>query len=338
MIRRLAAGVLLLVVCAGFVSAQSSTPAQTQPPRATSRPYSGDLSIFDYPDRDKKLQINRVMDLLGITAGKNVGDLGAGSGWFTVIASKRVGTTGAVLAEDINPIAIEYIGKRVKKEGIENVRTVLGTADDPGFPAGSLDAVLMLKVYHEIAHPVTAMKKLKPALRSGSEGRDHRQKRQRLGPRSEPGRGGEGDGRDGIHTGGSVRLHEAGRRGLLPDLQGKVTDGAEVRSISASTSSAAPSNFALFSKRHPTLPSPPKRHPERRRALFARRSRRTPKVYTHHSSSDLSTTNGRDSTQGRRRNTRSSPHMFVVYQYQRRGTVQPREWVSVHFLWLPALT
>ena len=168
MIRRLA-GALLWMACAGFVTAQTSTPANTQPPRATSRPYTGDLSIFDYPDRDKKLQIYRVMDLLGITAGKNVGDLGAGSGWFTVIASKRVGATGAVIAEDINPIAIEYIGKRVKTAGIENVRTVLGTADDPGFPPESLDAVLMLKVYHEIAHPVTAMQKLKASLHPGAK-------------------------------------------------------------------------------------------------------------------------------------------------------------------------
>ena len=168
MIRRLA-GALLWMACAGFVTAQTSTPAQTQPPRATSRPYTGDLSIFDYPDRDKKLQIYRVMDLLGITAGKNVGDLGAGSGWFTVIASKRVGATGAVIAEDINPIAIEYIGKRVKTAGIENVRTVLGTADDPGFPPESLDAVLMLKVYHEIAHPVAAMQKLKASLHPGAK-------------------------------------------------------------------------------------------------------------------------------------------------------------------------
>ena len=83
--------------------------------RPTSTPYTGDLSIFDYPDRDKKLQIDRVMDLLGISAGKNVADIGAGSGWFTVRAARRVGPTGAVLAEDINPLAIQYIGKRVRE-------------------------------------------------------------------------------------------------------------------------------------------------------------------------------------------------------------------------------
>jgi SAM-dependent methyltransferase len=160
--------ILLFTGSASTLSFQTPTAPAATPQRATSKPYSGDFSIFDYPDRDKKLQIDRVMDLLGITAGKNVADIGAGSGWFTVRASKRVGPTGAVLAEDINPLAIEHIGKRIAKENLGNVRTVLGRPDDPRLPAGSVDAVLLLKVYHEIAHPVDFMKKLKPALREGA--------------------------------------------------------------------------------------------------------------------------------------------------------------------------
>jgi ubiquinone/menaquinone biosynthesis C-methylase UbiE len=145
-----------------------AAPNEPLTQRPTSTPYSGDLSIFEYPDRDKKLQIDRVMDLLGIQPGKNVADIGAGSGWFAVRAARRVGPTGAVIAEDINPLAIEYIGKRILKENLSNVRTVLGSADDPGLPPGSADAVLLLKVYHEIAHPVAFMKALKPALRPGA--------------------------------------------------------------------------------------------------------------------------------------------------------------------------
>jgi len=158
--------VLALLMVVSLARAQTTPGTQQRP---TSTPYSGDLSIFEYPDRDKKLQIDRVMDLLGITTGKNVADIGAGSGWFTVRAARRVGRTGAVIAEDINPLAIEYIGKRVVKENLPNVRTVLGAPDDPKLPAGSLDAVLMLKVYHEIAHPVMAMKALRPALRTGAK-------------------------------------------------------------------------------------------------------------------------------------------------------------------------
>ena len=174
--RRLAIAVLLSATLCGSAIAQAAPPAvaspQTAPPqtpRQTSTPYKGDLSIFEYPDRDKKLQIDRVMDLLGIAAGKNVADIGAGSGWFTVRVSRRVGPAGVVLAEDINPLAIEHIGRRVNTESLTNVRTILGQPDDPMLPASSVDAVLLLKVYHEIAHPVPFLQKLRPALRAGGK-------------------------------------------------------------------------------------------------------------------------------------------------------------------------
>src|ERR1700693_4053940 len=84
--------------------------------RKTSEPYTGDLTIFDSPGRAERLQINRVMDILAITSGKAVADIGAGSGWFTVIAARRVGEAGIVYAVDINPESIRYVGDRAKKE------------------------------------------------------------------------------------------------------------------------------------------------------------------------------------------------------------------------------
>jgi SAM-dependent methyltransferase len=146
---------------------QATDAGQAQ--RPTSTPYTGDLSIFEYPDRDKKLHVDRVMDLLGIAPGKAVADIGAGSGWFTVRAAARVGTDGAVYAEDINPKAIEYITDRASREKLGNVRPVLGEVDDPKLPADSVDAVLILKSYHEFAHPVALMEKVKLALRPGAK-------------------------------------------------------------------------------------------------------------------------------------------------------------------------
>jgi ubiquinone/menaquinone biosynthesis C-methylase UbiE len=159
-------GALMLMASGGclVVRAQSQ---QTQ--RPTSIPYSGDLSIFESPGRDERLQIQRVMDLLGIQHGSGVADVGAGSGWFTVRASARVGSTGTVFAEDINPQAIQYIDQRIQKEKLSNVRTVLGAPDDPKLPPESIDAVLILKVYHEIAHPLLLLANLKPALRQGAK-------------------------------------------------------------------------------------------------------------------------------------------------------------------------
>ncbi len=149
-------------------AAQSSAPAPTASStaqRKTSAPYTGDLSVFDSPGREDRLQIHRVMDILGIAPGKGVADIGAGSGWFTVRAARRVDRGGLVFAVDINPEAIRYIGERARKEHLQNVKTILGKADNPLLPASSVDAVLLLKTYHEVAQPVTLLQNLRAALR-----------------------------------------------------------------------------------------------------------------------------------------------------------------------------
>lgn len=150
------------------VSARSFEIGQATDTRKTSTPYTGDLTIFDSPGREDRLQIERVMDLLAIAPGKNVADIGAGSGWFTVRAARRVTSTGMVYAVDINPEAIEYIDKRAQKEKLTNIKTILGHEDDPLLPSGQIDAVLMLKTYHEIAKPVTLLRNLRAALRPGA--------------------------------------------------------------------------------------------------------------------------------------------------------------------------
>src|SRR5215813_4162867 len=123
---------LLIFVAIFCVSSVAQAPAPAH--RPTSTPYTGDPSIFDKPGRAEQLQINRVMDILGIVPGKSVADIGAGSGFFTVLAARRVGDQGMVYAVDINPEAIQYIDARLKKENLHNVKTVLGKEDDPLLP------------------------------------------------------------------------------------------------------------------------------------------------------------------------------------------------------------
>jgi ubiquinone/menaquinone biosynthesis C-methylase UbiE len=136
--------------------------------RPTSTPYAGDLSIFEEPGREDRLQIDRVMDILHITRGKTVADIGAGGGWFTVRAARRIGESGHVYGEDINPAAAKAIDQRAAKEHLPQVRAVLGTADDPKLPAKAVDAVLLLKAYHEIANPIPFMQRLRESLAPGA--------------------------------------------------------------------------------------------------------------------------------------------------------------------------
>lgn len=162
-----------MVLALGFAGTLSphrlSAQATTTDTRKTSTPYTGDLSIFESAGRDKRLQIERVMDILGIAPGKNVADIGAGSGWFTVRAARRVGEAGKVYAVDINQDAIRYIEDRTQKEGLHNIKTVLGREDNPLLPADEVDAVLLLKTYHEVAKPVALLRNLKASLRPGAK-------------------------------------------------------------------------------------------------------------------------------------------------------------------------
>jgi ubiquinone/menaquinone biosynthesis C-methylase UbiE len=126
------------------------------------------LAIFEDPKRDRNLQISRVMDVLRIGEGSFVADLGAGSGWFTVRAARRVGSSGKVYAVEINRDYLNYIEARAKREKLSNIRTVLGKEDDPLLPQQSVDAVLILKTYHEIAQPIRLLKHLRQSMRSGA--------------------------------------------------------------------------------------------------------------------------------------------------------------------------
>jgi len=161
---------LLATLFAVVILSAPSLPAQTPAPPShpTSTPYAGDLSIFEEPGRDQRLQIDRVMDLLHLKPGSTIADIGAGGGWFSVRAARRVGPKGRVIAEDINPKFIAYIQQRAEREHLANIVPLLGTPDDPKLTPDSLDAALMLKVYHEIAHPSLVLANLRAALKPGA--------------------------------------------------------------------------------------------------------------------------------------------------------------------------
>jgi ubiquinone/menaquinone biosynthesis C-methylase UbiE len=162
------------VVTASFVAfcaslagrpAQSASPAQPASPASRARQDQQtrpkgrlfpprDLGLLEPPDRDEWSKPDLIMDDLFIADGSVVADLGAGGGWFTIKLARRVGPNGLVLAEDIQPLMIEAIGRRVQREGLSNVRTVLGTASDPKLAAGFLDTVLIAGAYHEMDDPV----------------------------------------------------------------------------------------------------------------------------------------------------------------------------------------
>lgn len=133
--------------------------------RPVAEPYRGDPGIFDDPKRDRELEINQTMDRLGIGPGAVVADIGAGSGYFTLHAARRVGESGVVYAVDIQQKMLDYLSARAGREKLMNIRPVLGAEDDPRLPAGEVDAALILKTYHEVSAPVELLRRLRAALK-----------------------------------------------------------------------------------------------------------------------------------------------------------------------------
>lgn len=124
-----------------------------------------DLGLLESPDRANWQKPDQIMDALGIADGSKAADIGAGAGWFTIQLARRVGPNGHVYAEDVQPQMLEAIRRRVSREGLANVETVLGTVTEPNLPAGTLDAILLVDVYPELDQPAPFLRNLSRALK-----------------------------------------------------------------------------------------------------------------------------------------------------------------------------
>jgi ubiquinone/menaquinone biosynthesis C-methylase UbiE len=118
--------------------------------------------------RDRTEQPEKVMKVTGVKPGMVVGEVGAGRGYFTFWLARGVGSTGRVYANDIDKPALAAIDRRSRDEGVTNIETVLGTVEDPLFPAGALDMVFIVNAFHDLARPVELLASLRPALKPGA--------------------------------------------------------------------------------------------------------------------------------------------------------------------------
>ncbi|MBI4264441.1 MAG: methyltransferase domain-containing protein [Acidobacteria bacterium] len=141
------------------------------------------LGLLEGPDRETWQKPDQIMDALAIADGSVVADIGAGAGWFTIRLARRVGPNGKVYAQDVQQPMLDAIRRRVAREGLRNVQTVLGVDSNPNLPARSIDAILVVDVYPEVEDRVTFLRNLAAALRPSG----------RIGiVNYKPGRGGPG--------------------------------------------------------------------------------------------------------------------------------------------------
>jgi ubiquinone/menaquinone biosynthesis C-methylase UbiE len=134
---------ILLVLISNFATSQNSYRDSTQKPEA-------------------------IMDTIGVKEGMVIGEAGAGEGYFTFWLSKQVGETGKIYANDIKKSVLDKIKKRCEREGISNIKTILGKQNDPLFPKGELDMVVMMLAFHEFENHAKWLENVKPSMKSNA--------------------------------------------------------------------------------------------------------------------------------------------------------------------------
>ncbi|HEX5228986.1 MAG TPA: class I SAM-dependent methyltransferase [Bryobacteraceae bacterium] len=117
------------------------------------------------PEREQEENPEGALDALKIQPGMTVADVGAGTGYMSLRMAKRVGPTGKVYANDLQPEMLRRLRANAAKAGLTNIETVQGEEADPKLPAGRMDLVLLVDVYHEFWHPREMIDKIRQSLK-----------------------------------------------------------------------------------------------------------------------------------------------------------------------------
>ncbi len=107
--------------------------------------------------------MNPVKTLQGadIQSGQTVLEVGCGTGFFTIPASRMIGDEGSLVAMDASSGFIEQVSMKVKNADLKNIRIVKRDALDTGLETASIDKALLFGV---IPFPLLPLNKLMPEM------------------------------------------------------------------------------------------------------------------------------------------------------------------------------
>ncbi len=120
---------------------------------------------FEDPQRDAWQKPAEVLAALALPRNAFAADLGAATGYFTVRLAQAL-PDGRVYGVDVEKAMVDYLGRRLATEGLQNAEAVLATADDAKLP-GKVDLVLMVNTFHYLDDRVAYLRRLAGSLQPG---------------------------------------------------------------------------------------------------------------------------------------------------------------------------
>ena len=110
-----------------------------------------------------------LLEVADVQPGSRVLDVAAGTGESTLMAARRVGPTGYVLAADISPSMLNVAAEAARKEGLTNVETRVMNAETLALDADSFNAVICRIALMLFPNPAKALTEMRCVVKPGGK-------------------------------------------------------------------------------------------------------------------------------------------------------------------------
>ncbi|HSC26561.1 MAG TPA: methyltransferase domain-containing protein [Vicinamibacterales bacterium] len=117
--------------------------------------------------RDPEVEFEQIVQLLNVSSGKVVADVGAGDGSWTLRLAQRVGAQGRVYATEVRRPQVEGLRQMVRTRGLEHVEVITGSQQEMGLPSNCCDGLLLRLVYHAFDEPHLMRDSMRRAMKVG---------------------------------------------------------------------------------------------------------------------------------------------------------------------------
>ena len=153
----------VLMAAAGLAAAQVADYANAGYKTAEGRERVA--GTLDAHDREQNQKPKELVQAMALEKGMAVADIGTGVGYMLPFLHDAVGASGKLFAEDIFPDFLAKAKARVAEKGLKNVTFIHGNDHDSQLPANSVDAVLILDVYHHFDYPAEMLASVAKGLK-----------------------------------------------------------------------------------------------------------------------------------------------------------------------------
>lgn len=174
----------VLLVAAVFASACATPPPQADAraavgpasafgadPKVNQSFYAPDIGLwtkrFEGESRELYRKRNEIVTASGATPGMAIADVGAGTGFFTMLFAQQVAPAGKVYAVELSQPFIDLISRRTRAENVSNVVPVLSTHTETRLVPRSVDIVFTADTYHHLEQVGPMLASIKSALKPG---------------------------------------------------------------------------------------------------------------------------------------------------------------------------